>query len=350
MGDSDISGDIAGGSSRHVPVMLNEVLAVLDGTPASSTRLRLVDGTFGAGGYSKAFLERGHLVLAIDRDPDTIRDGQELVRKNQDSLTLVKGTFSDMATIAKLAGFGPVDGVILDIGVSSMQIDQAERGFSFQKDGPLDMRMSQSGVSAADVVNNIAQPDLTRLLGLLGEERRASHVARAIVRERDASAITTTDRLAGVVEKTLGRKPGDKIHPATRTFQALRIFVNQELEELGKALFAAEQLLCEGGRLIVVTFHSLEDRMVKHFFRNRAGTQQGSRHLPLVNQDDATFRLEGKGFFSASREEAQNNPRARSAKLRWGERTSKDFRNADMSIFGLPSLASLATLQSPGGQ
>jgi 16S rRNA (cytosine1402-N4)-methyltransferase len=170
------------------------------------------------------------------------------------------------------------------------------------------------------------------------------------VRERDASAITTTDRLAGVVEKTLGRKPGDKIHPATRTFQALRIFVNQELEELGKALFAAEQLLCEGGRLIVVTFHSLEDRMVKHFFRNRAGTQQGSRHLPLVNQDDATFRLEGKGFFSASREEAQNNPRARSAKLRWGERTSKDFRNADMSIFGLPSLASLATLQSPGGQ
>lgn len=348
MGNDDISGDIVGGPMRHVPVMLDEVLSVFDGAPAASSGRTIIDGTFGAGGYSSALLDKGCKVLAIDRDPDAIRDGQDLVQKYRGKLALVKGTFSNLDQIAMLTGFHEVDGIVLDIGVSSMQLDQGERGFSFQQDGPLDMRMSKSGVSAADVIRNIAQNDLTRLIGLLGEERKASQVSRAIVQAREIEEFTTTGQLARTVEKALGRKQGDRIHPATRTFQALRIFVNQELEELGQALFAAERVLREGGCLVVVTFHSLEDRMVKLFFKSRSGGEQGSRHLPMVNQNRATFRIEGKGLFKASGAEAETNPRARSAKLRWGERTGQDFEDGDMSIFGLPSLASLASLQTAG--
>lgn len=348
MTDSDISLDVAGGPVRHVPVMLNEVLSCLQLTAPHANPLKIVDGTFGAGGYSAAMVDAGAQVMAIDRDPNAIRDGAELVDKLDGKLSLVSGEFRYLDQLADENDFGQVDGVVLDIGVSSMQLDEAERGFSFQKDGPLDMRMSQSGVSAADVVNTMKQGDLTRVIGILGEERKASHVSRAIVREREKAPFSTTLQLANLVEKTLGRRATDRIHPATRTFQALRIFVNQELEQLGEALFAAERLLKQGGRLVVVTFHSLEDRLVKYFFKDRSGGQEGSRHLPLVNHKDATFVIHGKGFLKASREEADTNPRSRSAKLRWGERNDNPAGKMDMSIFGLPNLVPLEALQPKG--
>lgn len=348
MTDDNIKYDVVGGPVRHVPVMLNEVLSCLQLTATHSNPLKIVDGTFGAGGYSSAMVEAGAIVMAIDRDPNAIRDGADLVSKLDGKLSLVSGEFKHLDKLAHENDFNNADGVVLDIGVSSMQLDEAERGFSFQKDGPLDMRMSQSGVSAADVVNTMKQSDLTRVIGILGEERRASHVSRAIVREREKMTFSTTLQLASLVEKTLGRRATDRIHPATRTFQALRIFVNQELEQLGEALFAAERLLKAGGRLVVVTFHSLEDRLVKLFFKDRTGSQEGSRHLPLVNHKDATFTIDGKGLLKASREEAEINPRARSAKLRWGERNENPAGKVDMSIFGLPNLVSLDALQLKG--
>ena len=347
--DSNIKSDVAGGPVRHVPVMLNEVLSCLQLTATSSSdTLNIVDGTFGAGGYSTAMVEAGARVMGIDRDPNAIRDGEAVVAKLDGKLVLVAGEFRHLDTLAAENDFGDVNGVVLDIGVSSMQLDEAERGFSFQKDGPLDMRMSQSGVSAADVVNTMKQGDLTRVIGILGEERKASHVSRAIVRERDKQPFSTTLQLANLVEKTLGRRATDRIHPATKTFQALRIFVNQELEQLGEALFAAERLLVAGGRLVVVTFHSLEDRLVKLFFKDRSGRQEASRHLPLVNHKDATFVIHGKGLVKASREEAEINPRSRSAKLRWAERNDIPAGKVDMSIFGLPNLVSLDALQAKG--
>jgi 16S rRNA (cytosine1402-N4)-methyltransferase len=347
--DSNIKSDVAGGPVRHVPVMLNEVLSCLQLTATSSSdTLNIVDGTFGAGGYSTAMVEAGARVMGIDRDPNAIRDGEAVVAKLDGKLVLVAGEFRHLDTLAAENDFGDVNGVVLDIGVSSMQLDEAERGFSFQKDGPLDMRMSQSGVSAADVVNTMKQGDLTRVIGILGEERKASHVSRAIVRERDKQPFSTTLQLANLVEKTLGRRATDRIHPATKTFQALRIFVNQELEQLGEALFAAERLLVAGGRLVVVTFHSLEDRLVKLFFKDRSGRQEASRHLPLVNHKDATFVIHGKGLLKASREEAEINPRSRSAKLRWAERNDIPAGKVDMSIFGLPNLVSLDALQAKG--
>jgi 16S rRNA (cytosine1402-N4)-methyltransferase len=347
--DSNIESDVAGGPVRHVPVMLNEVLSCLQLTATSSSdTLNIVDGTFGAGGYSTAMVEAGARVMGIDHDPNAIRDGEAVVAQLDGKLSLVAGEFRHLDTLAAENNFGDVNGVVLDIGVSSMQLDEAERGFSFQKDGPLDMRMSQSGVSAADVVNTMKQGDLTRVIGILGEERKASHVSRAIVRERDKQPFSTTLQLANLVEKTLGRRATDRIHPATKTFQALRIFVNQELEQLGEALFAAERLLVAGGRLVVVTFHSLEDRLVKLFFKDRSGRQEASRHLPLVNHKDATFVIHGKGLVKASREEAEINPRSRSAKLRWAERNDIPAGKVDMSIFGLPNLVSLDALQAKG--
>ncbi len=335
---------IAGGPQRHVPVMLNEVLSALK--PASGQRF--VDGTFGAGGYSSAILTAGSSVLAIDRDPNAIRDGQTLARQSDGHLKLVQGEFSNLDKIAIEHGYENPDGVVLDVGVSSMQIDEAERGFSFQKDGPLDMRMSQEGVSAADVVNQARQQDLTRIIGILGEEKKASRVSGAIVKARESGTIQSTTELAKIVESGLGGRKGDRIHPATRTFQALRIFVNRELEQLGAALFAAERLLKTGGRLVVVTFHSLEDRIVKLFFRDRAGTTGGSRHLPEQHQKSASFDLEGKGYQKVSAAEAEVNPRARSAKLRWGLRTENDCRPEDYSIFGFPRLATLESIAGGG--
>ncbi|MDE3798219.1 16S rRNA (cytosine(1402)-N(4))-methyltransferase RsmH [Sinorhizobium meliloti] len=326
-----------GGPVRHIPVLLKEVLAALDPAPGKI----ILDGTFGAGGYASAILDAGADVVALDRDPTAIAAGQSMMHASGGRLKLVHSRFSDLAEHAPAQG---LDGVVLDIGVSSMQIDEAERGFSFQKKGPLDMRMSAAGVSAADVVNRAKVSDLIRIFGFLGEEKQAGRIARAIEKRRAETPFETTRDLANLIETVTPRKAKDKIHPATRVFQALRIFVNDELGELAHALFAAERALKPGGRLVVVTFHSLEDRIVKTFFQDRSGKAGGSRHLPLVTARAATFTPVGKPVVAASEEEASRNPRARSAKLRAGVRTEAPSPGADLSIFNLPELASLARL------
>lgn len=326
-----------GGPVRHIPVMLEEVLFGL--SPASGKVI--LDGTFGAGGYTRAILARGAQVIALDRDPNAIAGGQALVAESEGRLTLVPTRFSALAEHAPADG---LDGVVLDIGVSSMQIDEAERGFSFQRNGPLDMRMSASGVSAADVVNRAKAGDLARIFGFLGEEKQAGRIARAIEKRRATEPFSTTRDLANLIESVNPRKTKDKIHPATRVFQALRIFVNDELGELARALFAAEQALKPGGRLVIVSFHSLEDRIVKRYLADRSGKASGSRHLPMVEEKPAVFEPVGKGMMSASKDEAEVNPRARSAKLRAAFRTAAPARPADFSIFDLPDLASLDTL------
>ena len=325
----------ASNEPAHIPVMLADVLRALK--PESGNVI--VDATFGAGGYSRAFLDAGAKVVAIDRDPGAIADGAALVDQHKGHLSLVHGRFSNLDDLARSAGFDQVDGVVADIGVSSMQIDQAERGFSFQKDGPLDMRMEQSGVTAADVVNTFERNDLTRIIGILGDERQASRISAEIVERRTAKPFETTLELAKCVEKVLGRDPKNRIHPATRTFQALRIFVNQELEQLADALLAAERILKPGGRLVIVTFHSLEDRLVKRFFQDRAENSGGSRHLPQVEDKKLTFKQNKRGAVSASADEAETNVRARSAKLRRAVRTEVAARDGSRDIFGLPRLA-----------
>lgn len=264
-----------------------------------------------------------------------------MVAAHAGRLTLIQSQFSQLADHAPQGG---LDGVVLDIGVSSMQLDEAERGFSFSKNGPLDMRMSASGVSAADVVNHAKLADLIRIFVFLGEEKQAPRIAHAIEKRRAEAPFVTTRDLAGLIEIVTPRKAKDKIHPATRVFQALRIFVNDELGELAQALFAAERALKPGGRLVVVTFHSLEDRIVKKFFADRSGRAGGSRHMPMVHERLATFDPIGKPMISASDAEAEINPRARSAKLRAGLRTSVQAEAADLSIFDLPNLASLGKL------
>ncbi|GEO83801.1 MULTISPECIES: 16S rRNA (cytosine(1402)-N(4))-methyltransferase RsmH [Alphaproteobacteria] len=328
------SSDAGGGPVRHIPVLLAEVLAALE--PGAGKVI--LDGTFGAGGYTTAILRAGADVVALDRDPTAIAAGQALVAAHGGHLTLHHTQFSHLADYAPEGG---LDGVVLDIGVSSMQIDEAERGFSFQKNGPLDMRMSGTGVSAADVVNRAKVGDLIRIFGFLGEEKQAGRIARAIEKRRAKEPFQTTRDLAGLIEIVTPRKAKDKIHPATRVFQALRVFVNDELGELAQALFAAEQSLKPGGRLVVVTFHSLEDRIVKKFFSERSGKAAGSRHLPMVHERAATFEPIGKPMVVASEAEAEINPRARSAKLRAGLRTIAPAERPDMSIFDLPDLASL---------
>ncbi|TDK38875.1 16S rRNA (cytosine(1402)-N(4))-methyltransferase RsmH [Rhizobium deserti] len=326
-----------GGPVRHIPVLLAEVLEALVPEPGKV----ILDGTFGAGGYTTAILDAGADVVALDRDPTAIASGQALVAQYSGRLSLVRSQFSKLADHAPEGG---LDGVVLDIGVSSMQIDEAERGFSFQKNGPLDMRMSKHGVSAADVVNHAKVSDLTRIFGFLGEEKQPGRIARAIEKRRASEAFATTRELANLIETVNPRKAKDKIHPATRVFQALRIFVNDELGELAQALFAAERALKPGGRLVVVTFHSLEDRIVKQFFADRSGKASGSRHLPMVEAKAAIFQPIGRSMISASEAEAEINPRARSAKLRAGIRSDAPPRSADMSIFDLPDLASLAKM------
>ncbi|WP_420962702.1 16S rRNA (cytosine(1402)-N(4))-methyltransferase RsmH [Brucella sp. IR073] len=319
-----------GGPARHIPVLLDEVVAALDPQPGK----HIVDGTFGAGGYTRRILESGVSVTAIDRDPTAIAAGRAMEKEFPGRLTLVQGRFSDLDTLVT----GEPDGIVLDIGVSSMQIDEAERGFSFQKDGPLDMRMSGEGVSAADVVNRLKAGDLARIFNFLGEERHAGRIARMIEKRREAEPFTRTRDLANAIEALVGRNPKDRIHPATRVFQALRIFVNDELGELARALFAAEQVLKPGGRLVVVTFHSLEDRIVKRFFADREGSAGGSRHLPQVHERQASFTPLTKGAVGPTSEEEERNPRARSAKLRAGIRTGNPPLKADLSLFGLPKL------------
>jgi 16S rRNA (cytosine1402-N4)-methyltransferase len=322
--------DAGGGPVRHIPVLLDEVLSAVRPRPG----MRIIDGTFGAGGYARAFLQAGASVLGIDRDPDAIAAGASMVAASDGRLELAHGPFSELDHYAG----GLVDAVVLDIGVSSMQIDEGERGFSFRHDGPLDMRMAQAGPSAADVVNSFKVGDLTRIFGLLGEERHAGRIARMIERRRETRPFERTLELADAIELTVGRNPKDRIHPATRVFQALRIFVNDELGQLAQALLASERALKPGGRLAVVTFHSLEDRIVKTFLAERSGrTGGGSRHLPQVSVVAPVFERPD-AVIAASAAEAGLNPRARSAKLRAATRTAAPARNGSLVDFGLPKL------------
>jgi 16S rRNA (cytosine1402-N4)-methyltransferase len=317
--------DAAGGPARHVPVLLSEVIQALDLTPGDV----VVDGTFGAGGYSGAILDHADTtVIAIDRDPTAIAGGAALVAASAGRLTLVEDRFSQLAAVAAACGHPAVDAVVLDIGVSSMQFDEADRGFSFRFDGPLDMRMARAGESAADLIARLDEGDLADLIYRYGEERLSRPIARAIVRERAVEPIVTTRRLADIVARVVRSKPGD-IHPATRTFQALRIAVNEELAELEDALAAAEKALKPGGRLVVVTFHSLEDRIVKQFLADRSATTSGgSRHAPAATVAAPTFEAVTRKPVVATEAECAANPRARSAKLRAGRRTGAPAREA----------------------
>ena len=326
----------------HVPVLLAEVLEAL--RPLDGARI--VDGTFGAGGYSRALLEAGANVLAIDRDPGVMPHVERLQAEFPETFEFVRGTFSELDQA--VAG-RPVDGVVLDIGVSSMQFDEGERGFSFRFDGPLDMRMGGAGPSAADIVNGMEMAALARVIAVLGEEKRARSVAKAIAAARTEAPITRTTQLADIVARAVGRRPSDSIHPATRTFQALRIFINQELEELAGALAASEEILGEGGRLVVVSFHSLEDRIVKRFLAERSATRPGgSRHLPEHELAPATFELLTRAAVTPGEAEIRLNARARSARLRAGRRTaaaSRPLDPASLRGIGVPALPELALMK-----
>lgn len=324
-------------TAAHVPVMLDEVLEQLRLADGET----LVDGTFGAGGYSRAALAAAKCnVIAIDRDPNTIRDGQKLVAEYDGRLSLAQGLFSEMTEL--VGSRAPVDAVVLDIGVSSMQIDDGARGFSFMKEGPLDMRMSQAGKSAANVVAELSQEDLANVIFVLGEENKSRAIARAIIAARTETPITTTLQLAKAIERATGpQRAHMRTHPATRTFQALRIYVNGELEELAKGLHAAETLLREGGRLVVVTFHSLEDRIVKRFFASRSAEHAAvSRHtLGMETKLTPTFTLPFRGHLEPAEIECDRNPRSRSAKLRVGIRTATPATPLNFADIGVPSLS-----------
>ena len=311
-------------AALHIPVLLDEVISALAPQPGDV----IIDATFGAGGYTRALLEAGATVHAFDRDPDAIAAGRQWpqTQGEEPRLVLHKRRFSEMVESMGEAGFARVNGVVMDIGVSSMQLDQAARGFAFSLDGPLDMTMEQTRPNAADFVNEAAEGDIADVLYQYGEERQSRRVARAIVAARP---LTTTGELAAVVRKALGHRPGDKKDPATRTFQAIRIHVNGELDELAAGLLAAEQLLVEGGKLAVVTFHSLEDRMVKTFLREAANvTPRGSRHLPEARQPvPARFGHLAKALRPSAAEIARN-PRARSATLRAATRSAAPARLA----------------------
>jgi 16S rRNA (cytosine1402-N4)-methyltransferase len=306
----------------HIPVLLEEVIAALDPQPGDV----IIDATFGAGGYTRAILDCGATVHAFDRDPDAIAAGSTWAetREQPPRLVLHQRRFSEMVEAMAEAGISHVDGIAMDIGVSSMQLDQAERGFAFSTSGPLDMTMSKAGPTAADFVNTAAEKDIADVLYHYGEERQSRRVARAIVAARPLS---TTGELAEVVRKALGHRPGDKKDPATRSFQAIRIHVNAELDELERGLSAAELLLGKGGRLAVVSFHSLEDRIVKKFLRDAANANpRGSRHLPEAHDlPQARFGHLSKAI-RPSQAEIDRNPRARSATLRAAIRTSAPAR------------------------
>ncbi|HET9630604.1 MAG TPA: 16S rRNA (cytosine(1402)-N(4))-methyltransferase RsmH [Novosphingobium sp.] len=311
-------------AAPHVPVLLNEVIDALAPAPGSL----IVDATFGAGGYSRRLLDAGATVHAFDRDPDAIAAGLHWpeTAEHPPRLVLHPRRFSEMVAALAEAGVAQVDGVVMDIGVSSMQLDQPHRGFAFSADGPLDMRMAQEGPTAADFLNSAAEDAIADVLYTYGEERQSRRVARAIVAARPLS---TTGELASVVRRALGYKQGQPKDPATRSFQAIRIHVNAELDELRAALWAAEQLLREGGKLAVVSFHSLEDRIVKQFLREASGAvPSGSRHLPQrPGVQLPTFTHVTKGLRPSERE--QNfNPRARSATLRSATRTGTPARRA----------------------
>jgi 16S rRNA (cytosine1402-N4)-methyltransferase len=301
-------------SRPHLPVLLNEVLEAIEPAPGK----RIVDATFGAGGYSRAFLDAGAEVIAFDRDPGAAAFAEPLAATGR--FRLIEDRFSSLAEHLD----GPCQGVAFDLGVSSMQLDEADRGFSLMRDGPLDMRMERRGQSAADLVNEAEPAELARIFWVYGEERASRRIAAALARRRAVSPFTRTLDLAEVVERALGGRKGAKIHPATRVFQALRIAVNGELDELEAGLGAAERGLAAGGRLAVVSFHSLEDRIAKSFLNERAGRQPaGSRHRPPAQDGPApSFELLFNGARTAGEAELAANPRARSAKLRACVRTA----------------------------
>ena len=316
----------------HIPVLLRQILRHL----APITGI-WVDGTLGAGGYARGLLAAGAAhVIGIDRDPLALELAQGWAQSFGDRVTLVAGNFAELDNHAG----GLVDGVVLDLGVSSMQLDLAHRGFSFAKDGPLDMRMSQTGPTAADLVNLSDEGVLADILYHYGEERASRRIARAIVQARQDAPIATTLHLAAIVSACLPRpKPGQS-HPATRSFQALRIAVNAEFDALVAGLEAAERALKPGGKLAVVSFHSMEDRVVKRFLAARAGQDGGgSRHAPEVQATTPRFRLIEKRGVSADAQELADNPRARSARLRMAERLDAPAGAVDRGVLGLPSLA-----------
>jgi 16S rRNA (cytosine1402-N4)-methyltransferase len=310
--------------ARHIPVLGREAVAQL----AARAGGIYVDATFGAGGYSRMLLDvAGTRIIAIDRDRTAVAGGFDIVDRSAGRLTLIEDRFSNLAEICAAQGIAGVDGIVMDVGMSSMQLDEADRGFSFRLDGPLDMRMGQQGPTAADVVAKASEADLANIIYIFGEERHSRAVARAIVAARKEAPIATTRALADIVSKVVRSKPGE-IHPATRTFQGLRIFVNAELDELHLALSAAERVLKPGGRLAVVSFHSLEDRIVKNFLVERSKAGGGSRHLPELAQAAPSFQLLTKRPITAGDAELAANPRARSAKLRAAERTAAPAHSA----------------------
>ena len=321
---------------RHVPVLLAEVLAALRPREGETH----VDGTFGAGGYTRAILASGARVVAIDRDPSAIRAGGALVAEFPGRLTLVEGRFGGLDALVQSLGIESVDGVALDIGVSSMQFDEAERGFSLRFEGPLDMRMGGEGVSAADILREADEETIADILFHFGEERAARRIARAIVADRETKPYETTRELAEMIARVAPARPGELTHPATRAFQALRIAVNDELGELARALFAAERILKPGGRLAVVTFHSLEDRIVKQFLASRSGRgRAASRLLPgEPAQALPTFEVPRGQPVEPGAAEMAANPRSRSAKLRFAIRTAAPARGADEAILALTRL------------
>jgi 16S rRNA (cytosine1402-N4)-methyltransferase len=320
----------------HVPVLLAEAMEALDPRAGGL----YVDGTFGAGGYSRALLDRGARVIALDRDPSAIRAGEKLKASSGGRLELVEARFGELDEAVKRLGVDAVDGIVLDIGVSSMQLDEAARGFSLRFDAPLDMRMGGSGRSAADILRDEDEATIADILFHYGEERASRRIARAIVADRETKPYTSTLELAGMIARVAPARRGELTHPATRAFQALRIAVNDELGELVHGLSAAERLLMPGGRLVVVTFHSLEDRIVKQFLATRSGRgRAASRRLPGEPAEaEPTFEVRRGQPIEASEAEISANPRSRSAKLRFGVRTSASSRGRDESIEALARL------------
>lgn len=317
-------------SAPHIPVLLTPILKAAE--PISG---RWLDGTFGAGGYTRALLDAGaDSVIAVDRDPLAFELAADWAAEYGERLIQQRAVFSDMADFAS-----ELDGVVLDLGVSSMQLDIAERGFSFMRDGPLDMRMGQDGQSAADIVNEYEAEEIAEILYNYGEERASRRIARAILELREESPITTTLQLAGLIEKCLPRKKPGQSHPATRSFQALRIAVNNEYNELYQGFMAAEKALAPGGLLAVVTFHSVEDRMVKRFLQSRAGTTgNANRFAPQLEVEKPAFELLSRKAITASDEELENNTRARSAKLRLARRTDAPAGSIEPKSLGMPML------------